>query len=440
MTQKKREDIGSPQLQAPSPVHPVSGADLSEVVKAVTELPQLSGSASPRRTLRAAPTPQPADDPEKPLNAEDSGSEVPAAGPPTFAGYTLIAWLSLATLVAQNSSLTLVMRASRVRGEASSLYLASSAVVSCEFLKVFASAGLLYFEQGGLRPMLRVLKEDLLNDPVAANLPVLIPAGLYTLQNNLQYLAASNLDAAVFQVLYQMKLVTTALLSVLVLSRTLGYLQWVAVVILTGGVCLVQASGAASSSRPGDSSLIGFLAVCTACLTSAGAGVYLERMLKTTAVSVWVRNMQLAFFGLAIGLFVTLGKDYHAVRDRGFFAGFDWVVCLVIMLQSFGGLLTAVVAKHADMIIKGFATGLAIIVSCALSAVLFGFVITGRYVSGAALVIVSVFLFSLHKAATVWLLEHWVGNRAAFVLGMVILASVVALPSIAEHMGLSLRT
>lgn len=32
-----------------------------------------------------------------------------------------------------------------------------------------------------------------------------IPAGLYTLQNSLQYIAVSNLDAVHFQILYQLK-------------------------------------------------------------------------------------------------------------------------------------------------------------------------------------------------------------------------------------------
>eukprot|EP01062_Namystynia_karyoxenos_P079952 TRINITY_DN8536_c0_g1_i1.p1 TRINITY_DN8536_c0_g1~~TRINITY_DN8536_c0_g1_i1.p1 ORF type:complete len:501 (+),score=94.46 TRINITY_DN8536_c0_g1_i1:82-1503(+) len=389
--------------------------------------------------LRSPPPSKPLPGPTRPTSGEGGADpEAPntSAGETasaTFAGYTVIAWMSLACLVAQNSSLTLVMRASRIRGEASDLYLASSAVVICEGLKVFASAALLAFEQGSVRGLCRVLRDDLLTDPIAANAPVLVPAGLYTLQNNLQYLAASNLDAAVFQVLYQMKLVTTALLSVVVLRRSLSWLQWLAILILTGGVCLVQMAPASASRRAGDSSFVGFVAVLTACLTSAGAGVFLERMLKTTAVSVWTRNMQLAMFGLVIGLGVTFGKDFEQVKQRGFFSGFDWVVWGVVCLQSFGGLLTAVVAKHADMIIKGFATGLAIILSCALSAVFFGFVITGKYVTGAAFVIVSVFLFSLHRAVEGHAVLLWTEHRTLVIVGVMLLLPAIAVPTMSAR-------
>ena len=46
-----------------------------------------------------------------------------------------------------------------------------------------------------------------------------IPAFCYALQNNLVFLAISNLSAAAAQVLYQLKTLTTALFSVLLLSK-----------------------------------------------------------------------------------------------------------------------------------------------------------------------------------------------------------------------------
>lgn len=49
-------------------------------------------------------------------------------------------------------------------------------------------------------------------------LKVSVPSFLYVIQNNLLYLALSNLDAATYQVCYQLKILTTALFSATMLK------------------------------------------------------------------------------------------------------------------------------------------------------------------------------------------------------------------------------
>lgn len=50
-------------------------------------------------------------------------------------------------------------------------------------------------------------------------LKMAVPACLYVVQNNLNYMAISNLDGPTFQLLYQLKILTTALFSVVMLRR-----------------------------------------------------------------------------------------------------------------------------------------------------------------------------------------------------------------------------
>lgn len=48
----------------------------------------------------------------------------------------------------------------------------------------------------------QLLREEIVNRP-AETLKLAIPAGIYTLQNNLLYVALSNLDAATYQVTHE---------------------------------------------------------------------------------------------------------------------------------------------------------------------------------------------------------------------------------------------
>ena len=65
----------------------------------------------------------------------------------------------------------------------------------------------------------------------------------------------------------------------------------------------------------------------------------------------------------------------------------------LVVLQACGGLLVAVVVKYADNLLKGFATSIAIILSCIVSIILFDFHLTPQFSIGTLLVLGSIFLY-----------------------------------------------
>uniref|UniRef100_A0A4W6FJC3 Solute carrier family 35 member A3b n=1 Tax=Lates calcarifer TaxID=8187 RepID=A0A4W6FJC3_LATCA len=209
--------------------------------------------------------------------------------------FLLLKYMSLGVLVLQTTSLVLTMRYSRTLKEDGPRYLASSAVVSAEMLKIFACTLLVFMENNlNVRAVNQLLREEIVNKPVET-MKLAIPAGIYTLQNNLLYVALSNLDAATYQVTYQLKILTTALFSVSMLGRRLGFYQWLSLLLLMAGVTLVVVMWCDSEQKilSAGSQFVGLMAVLMACVSSGFAGVYFEKILKETKQSVWVRNIQL---------------------------------------------------------------------------------------------------------------------------------------------------
>ncbi|XP_077440955.1 solute carrier family 35 member A3a [Vanacampus margaritifer] len=308
-------------------------------------------------------------------------------------------YLSLGVLVFQTTSLVLIMRYSRTLQAEGPRYLSSSAVVVAEVIKIVICLMLVFKDHSySVRALNSILRQEIAYKPMET-LKLAIPSGIYTLQNNLLYVALSNLDAATYQLTYQLKILTTALFSVSMLGRRLGVYQWLSLLILMAGVALVQWPSESSvvaetDSASAGSQFVGVMAVLVACCSSGFAGVYFEKILKESKQSVWIRNIQLGMFGLVFGFVGMLIFDGDKVMESGMFQGYGAVTCAVVTLQALGGLVIAAVIKYADNILKGFATSLSIILSTLISYFwLQDFDPTNVFFLGAGLVIAATFLY-----------------------------------------------
>ena len=197
------------------------------------------------------------------------------------------------------------------------------------------------------------------------------------------------------------------------LRKQLTRLQWVSLILLFIGVAAVNVQANAPpavireavrgvtpsvtvhpKSTVDQRPLVGFIAVVIACCLSGFAGVYFEKILKSTPQSIYVRNIQLGVVGMILGLGAVYITDGKKVAEHGFFFGYDIAVWSVIMLHAFGGIVIAVVIKYADNILKGFAASAAIIISCVVSMYIFDFKITTLFLIGATLVIIATYMYS----------------------------------------------
>jgi solute carrier family 35 (UDP-sugar transporter), member A1/2/3 len=212
-------------------------------------------------------------------------------------------WVALISLIVQNAGLAICMRYTFLAQAESGqdVYLTSTAVFCAEFLKLAISTVACYINDcnGSFHSFKNLLYQEFIDNRVDF-FKLMVPSMLYTVQNSLQYFSMSCLSAAVFQVLYQMKIITTAVFSVILLAKRLSGHQWISILALSVGVALVQLSQVHSSSSTKTNSIAGLVSVLLSCVTSGFAGVYFEMVLKSSKASIWLRNIQLAVIGVVM--------------------------------------------------------------------------------------------------------------------------------------------
>lgn len=225
-----------------------------------------------------------------------------------------------------------------------------------------------------------------------------VPAFLYLLQNNLQYVALAYLEPTAYVVTYQLKILSTAVFSVFILGKQIDARRWVALVLLVVGVTTVQVATMAPRDQadggPLHQQLLGLAAVLSSCVISGLAGVYTELILKQSKVSLWARNVQLAAWSLVIGVvgLATTG-DLAKIRADGFLQGYNGWVFASVVNNGCGGLLTAVIIKYTDNIVKNFATSISIVLSAFCSVHLLGMETVWSFYGGVGAVCCATFLY-----------------------------------------------
>ncbi len=325
----------------------------------------------------------------------------------------------------QNSSSVLVGKFTRSSASPNQRYDVAHMMIITELLKLILSTIVEFSLNGG---------SSVLSSFSYSSLQLFPPALLYLIQNTLIYVSLAYLSVPTFQVLYQSKLIMTALLSTAFLNHTYRVRQWSGLLLLTLGVTVVTLSegGYEGRSHQGEQldTAWGVGLVLISCVCSSLAGIYFEALIKDVrnwcvhlpcyfcciswrrkksteapppAASVWIRNIQLSAITLLIASaqelllhFSSLNSSNNEERQRyrSFFRGFTPWVCLQILLLGGGGLIVAAVIKYTDNVQKGMATGVSVVISSILSRLIFGTTLPVHFTTGASLVLIGLVLFN----------------------------------------------
>lgn len=237
-------------------------------------------------------------------------------------------------------------------------------------------------------------------------------AGIYGAMNILSFVALEYIGAGEFTICAQLKILSTAGFSVLILGTSLSWAKWRALLLLVLG-CLLVASPSFEVDDSTESKtnskffkLLGYIAVLSEVLMSGFASIYFEKVVKSTQekVTIWERNFQLGIYSILIYGFIIVYDNLFAVtveaEPRALFSNWTVVTFLVCCLGGFGGLLVAATLKYADAILKTLAAAGAIVLSTVLGHYLLDGPLNTVVTIGGAVVCLSILNYALDNVVS----------------------------------------
>ena len=291
----------------------------------------------------------------------------------------------LFALVSQNTAAVLLMKFTFRDGAAK--YDVSTTVCITEFIKLVICLCIVFL--GRFNSLTSCMLPSLTQKKLA------VPAVLYTIQNNLVYVAVNSLTPASYIICSQGKIFTTAFFSVVMLSVKLQMHQYLSFILLACGMVLTQLDFGVNvdSAYSFNRQIAGVIAITLGSITSGFTGVYLEILYKSGTESIWERNLQLGVYALPIASLLAIANQSRN-WERSPLDGFDSYVYALILVQVTGGLIVAGVMKYASTILKCFAVSISICLCVLLSSV-YGDKPSMLELCGTILVIMSTFIYSI---------------------------------------------
>lgn len=135
---------------------------------------------------------------------------------------------------------TLLVAYTRQMTPKSELYSSSTVVFFSECIKLVISVFFVYREcEFSLKKGNQLLKNEYFSKPTEFA-KMSVPSLAYALQNNLDFIALSNLEASVYQVITQLKIPSAAVFMMIFLGRRFSIRRWLSIFLLCAGVALVQ--------------------------------------------------------------------------------------------------------------------------------------------------------------------------------------------------------
>lgn len=230
-----------------------------------------------------------------------------------------------------------------------------------------------------------------------------VPAGLYCYYNNLTFTVLAVVNPSTYAILQNVRIIVTGLLYERMLNRKLSQLQWVAMVLLTIG-CMVKE---ANQFGVGDASekvtpllMYGLILVQTFC--AVFAGVYNEVLLKSDVqMSINLQNVFMYLNSIVANVvFMAIGMSNYTLADAVKWENIAPVlspnVLSIVLCYALIGVVTSMVLKHLNSVLKTIAAALEIFLTAITSLAFFAIPIDSYTWIASVLVSLGVYIYSVY--------------------------------------------
>jgi UDP-galactose transporter len=234
------------------------------------------------------------------------------------------------------------------------------------------------------------------------------PAFCYFVSNNCMFYIIRHLGASAFQIMNNLKVLSTGVFMRVFLDRKLSWMQWKALIMLVIGCMVTQLNAKAveGSHVVGQSFLAGYALVFLSAVASGAGGAFSEKLLKAKGTeqqklngredSIHWKNMQLYMFGMIFGL-VSLRMDTKSESSprQNLFEGFNAFTYATVATLAICGLLVSFILKYLDNIAKCFCAALSMLCVALLDSAMKHEMMPLRVVLGIVLTVLAIEQYSL---------------------------------------------
>lgn len=286
------------------------------------------------------------------------------------------AWISFGVLVVMHASVYMSFKAAQRDGKYT--FSPASSVVLSEGIKCILSLVMFRAHRGHLR----VSHEDVGGGLL---LKSALLAMMYTANNIMTFYAMSWSDPATLILFKSMAPGLCALL-LRCTGQRISSLQWACILMQCLALVIVQYDVCAQHLYFPPHV---YLLLMSSVLVTAASSVWNQLVLKSYDVDINVQNALLYVFGVVTSLvaFAVLPND------KGFFEGYTWGACGLLVLQSLYGITVSFAYKYADVLIKNISNAVVVGILTVVSATLYHAPSNVHAIMAIGVILISTFVY-----------------------------------------------